>query len=326
MISNLKVVKDKTILITGGTGSFGQWIVKELLLHDPLEIRVFSRDEEKQLDMQRQLSSSKIKYIIGDIRDYDRVLEATRDVHLLYHAAALKIVPTCEKNTMEALKTNTLGTWNVRKAAIENGVEKSILISTDKAVKPVNLYGMTKAMAEKIWVSNEYSNRTKFALVRYGNVIGSRGSVIPYFKQLIQEHKTLPITHRDMTRFLITLPQAVELVLYASDTAEGGEIFVPKIPACKMVDLARVMAGENYPLVFIGIRPGEKIHECLIQEDEFRRAIEKEKCYVLLPYGKYDSGKLNEEYNSQNAYQLNDTEIEELLLKTQFLQERSKQS
>ncbi|GAG79142.1 unnamed protein product [marine sediment metagenome] len=177
----MKNFKDKTILVTGGTGSFGTFITKELLKHNPKEIRVYSRDEEKQLDMNRAFSEPKIKFIIGNVRDYDRVCEATQDVDIIYHAAALKIVPQCETHPMEALKTNVHGTANVKKAAIYHNVPKSILISTDKAVKPVNLYGMTKSIAEKIWINNQFKT-TKFSVVRYGNVIGSRGSVIPFFK------------------------------------------------------------------------------------------------------------------------------------------------
>jgi len=306
--SNLENLRDKIILVTGGTGSFGNFITKELLKYNPREIRIYSRDEEKQLDMNRIFSDPKIKFIIGDVRDYERILEATQDVHLLYHAAALKIVPMCETHPQEALKTNVLGTLNVKKAAIYNKIDKSIFISTDKAVKPVNLYGMTKAIAEKLWINNEFKN-TKFSVVRYGNVIGSRGSVIPFFKKLISEGKPLTITHQDMTRFLITLNQAIDLVFKITSIMKGGEIFVPDIPACRIVDLAKVLAGKKYPIEFTGIRPGEKIHECLIQEDEFRRVEKIENFYVIHPYSKYKSGKVMEEYTSLNSRKFDENEL-----------------
>ena len=294
-------------------------MTKELLKNDPREIRIYSRDEEKQLDMKREFQDDRIKFIIGDVRDYERLIEATNDVQILYHAAALKIVPACEQHPVEVLKTNTIGTWNVKKVAIRNEVEKSILISTDKAVEPINLYGMTKAIAEKIWINNEVKTKSKYAVVRYGNVIGSRGSVIPYFKQLIKEKRALFITHSEMTRFLITLQQAVDLVFYATENMEGGEIYVPKIPACSVIDLAKVMGGENYPLKIVGIRSGEKIHECLIQEDEFRRARETEKYYIIYPYGQYRTQKVKEEFNSQNAHQLSRNEIAKLLKDTGWI-------
>lgn len=312
-------LQGKTVLITGGTGSFGRWITRELLGYDLREIRICSRDEEKQLDMRRDFSEPRIKFIIANIRDYERLLEATQDVQLLFHAAALKIVPMCEQHPLEALKTNVLGTWNLKRAVIENSVEKSIFISTDKAVKPVNLYGMTKAIGEKIWINNEFETKSKFAVVRYGNVIGSRGSVIPHFKQLIKEKKTLPITHPDMTRFLITLQQAIELVFHVTENMIDRSITVPKIPACKIADLAKVMAGDDYPLEIVGIRSGEKVHECLIQEDEFRRTEETKEYYIIHPYGEYKSGRVREEFTSQNARQLSREEIAELLTKSGWL-------
>lgn len=312
-------LEGKTVLITGGTGSFGRWITRELLEYDLKEIRICSRDEEKQLDMRRDFSEPRIKFIIADVRDYERLLEATQGVKLLFHAAALKIVPMCEQYPVEALKTNVLGTWNVKRAAIENGVEKSIFISTDKAVKPLNLYGMTKAIGEKIWINNEFETKSKFAVVRYGNVIGSRGSVVPYFKQLIKEKKTLPITHPDMTRFLITLQQATELVFHVAENTIDRSITVPKISACNIVDLAKVMAGDDYPLEIVGIRSGEKIHECLVQEDEFRRTEETKEHYIIHHYGEYESGRVKEEFTSQNARQLSREEIAELLRKSGWL-------
>jgi len=309
----------KNILITGGTGSFGKWMTRELLKHNPSEIRIYSRDEEKQADMKLEFGDERLKFIIGDIRDIQRLIEATKGVHIVYHAAALKIVPNCEEHPMEVLKTNSMGSWNVKQASIENGIEKAILISTDKAVKPVNFYGMTKAIAEKIWVSKEFKSGTKFAVVRYGNVIGSRGSVVPFFKHLIEKGKPLPITHPKMTRFLITLSQAIDLVFYATENTNGHDIFVPDIPTCSILDLSRVMGGENYPLVYTGIRPGEKIHECLIQEDEFHRAEKDKGYYIIHPYAQYDCEDSREEFTSENARRLNKEEIVELLRESGWL-------
>jgi len=302
----------KTILITGGTGSFGRLITKELLKKNPREIRIYSRDEEKQFDMERELHDDRIKFVIGDVRDHERLLEATVDVHVLYHAAALKMVPTCELNPVEALKTNTVGTLNVKNAAINNQVEKSILVSTDKAVKPVGAYGIAKAAAEKIWLNDYFKVSSKFAVVRYGNVIGSRGSIIPYFKDLISQKKSLVITDPEMTRFFIA-PQAVaDLVFYATRKMQGGEIYVPKIPSCSIIDLAKAMGGENYPLETIGIRAGERLHEYLMEEDEFRRAKETRKYYIICQ-GNHMTQKVKKDLTSQNARKLTVKEIESLL-------------
>ncbi len=308
--------KDKVILITGGTGSFGKYITKELIKKDPKEIRIYSRDEEKQLEMDHVFSNKKIKFILGDVRDYDRVIEATKGVDLIYHAAALKIVPMCETHPSEALKTNVIGTINVKKAAVYHNIERSILISTDKAVKPVNLYGMTKGMAEKVWVNDEFKN-TKFSVVRYGNVIGSRGSVVPFFKQLIQEEKPLPITDKKMTRFLLTLNQAIDLVFKSTLTMNGGEIFVPDIPACNILSLAAAVAGENYPIEITGIRPGEKIHECLIQEDELRRTEKIDNYYVIHQYNKFNKVALKKEYTSYSAKKISISDLKKLLTESE---------
>jgi FlaA1/EpsC-like NDP-sugar epimerase len=269
--------------------------------------------------MDREFQDKRLRFITGDVRDYQRLLEATKDVEVLYHAAALKIIPACEEHPVEAFKTNTIGTWNVKNAATANEIGESILISTDKAVKPVNLYGMTKAIAEKIWVADEFKTDSKFAVVRYGNVVGSRGSVVPFFKQLIRDKKPLPITDPNMTRFLITLQQATELVFYATSNMKGGEIFVPNIPACTVVDLARVLGGEDYPLKFVGIRPGEKLHECLLQEDEFRRTENKGTYYVTHPYNQYQSNIISGEFTSENATRLSKEGIARLLRESGWL-------
>jgi FlaA1/EpsC-like NDP-sugar epimerase len=303
----------ETVLITGGTGSFGRWILKEILKNPVEEVRIFSRDEEKQLDVKREVADSRVKFLIGDVRDYDRVAQVCKGVNILYHAAAQKVIDSCEENPVEALKTNVIGTWNVKRAAIASQVERGILISTDKAVKPVNLYGMTKGMAEKIWINQESWSKIKFAVVRYGNVIGSRGSVVPYFKQLIKEKKPLPITHPEMTRFLITLKQATELVFHATNDCNGGEVYVPDLPACNIVDLAKAMGGEKYPLRFVGIRPGEKIHECLIQEYEIHRTQKKDKYFIIHPYSQLNHKDLLEEYTSDKTRRLNKKEILVLL-------------
>ena len=308
------MLENKTVLVTGGTGSFGHFIIPKLLERGVKEIRVFSRDEEKQLDMGREFTDERLKFIIGNIRDYDRLHEATKGIQILYHAAALKIITFCERNPLEALKTNVLGSWNVKNASIASGIEKAIFISTDKAVKPVNLYGMTKAVGEKIWINDEFKDETEFAVLRYGNIIGSRGSVIPFFKKLVEEGKPLPITHPKMTRFLITPDQAAKLVFKTTELRMDKKIYVPILPACQVSDLAIVIAGEDYPTKIVGIRPGEKIHECLIQEDELRRAERVEDGYIIHPYGEYSSGIEMGELNSNNiTAQMSRAEIAQLL-------------
>jgi len=304
----------KRILITGGTGSFGKYITRKLLNYQPEEIRILSRGEDKQYQMQKEFDSPIIRFFIGDVRDYKRLLDVTKDIDIIYHAAALKQVHMIESHPYEAVKTNVIGTWNVRQVAKELGVEKVILISTDKAVKPVNAYGMTKALSEKIFTSEGSSSSTKFAVVRYGNVIGSTGSVIPFFKKLIEEEKPLPITDTKMTRFLITLEQSINLVIYATEQTKGGEIFIPKLPACKIVDLVEVMGGKGYKMQVIGIRPGEKIHECLINEDEMRRAKLQDNIFIIYPYGSYTSN-FEGEFISKNTLILNKNKLSILLKK-----------
>jgi FlaA1/EpsC-like NDP-sugar epimerase len=303
----------KAVLITGGTGSFGRWILKDILKNPVAEVRIFSRDEEKQLDVKREIPDPRVKFMIGDVRDCDRLTQVCKGVHILYHAAAQKVIDSCEENPVEALQTNVIGTWNVKRAAIINEVERGILISTDKAVKPVNVYGMTKGMAERIWTNPETWSKTKLALVRYGNVIGSRGSVVPFFRQLIKEKKPLPITHPEMTRFLITLKQATELVFHATADSHNGEIYVPNLPACNIVDLAKAMGGNKYPLKYVGIRPGEKIHECLIQEYEIQRTERKGKYFIIRSCSQLNHKDLSEEYTSDRARRLNKKGILALL-------------
>lgn len=322
-------VKGKSILVTGGTGSFGHQIVSQLAEFQPSRISVFSRDEQKQHDMAHEFEkySRLLEFIVGNVRDYTRVHEVMKNINLVYHAAALKQVPNCESHPFEAVKTNVLGAENVRRAAIENRVEVVITISTDKAVKPVNVMGMTKAIQERIML-NPSSEKwgTKFVCVRYGNVIGSRGSVIPYFKQRIEEGKFLPITHPRMTRFLLTLEEAVSLVFEATVRGEGGELFVRKMPACYIVDLAKAMSKaitgrDDYHIREVGIRQGEKIDEVLVSEEEMLRAVESETYIVIRPYGAIDklaSARDLKEYTSNNARLLNEAELISLLKKEKW--------
>ena len=279
-------LRNKTVLITGGTGSFGKACVKRLLeKHKPHRIRVFSRDELKQWNMQRYYGDNpKIRFLIGDVRDADRVRRASEGVDIIIHAAALKQVPACEYNPMEAVKTNVGGAMNVIDAALDNNVPRVIALSTDKAAAPVNTYGATKLVSDRLFIqSNAYRgpNRdTRFSVVRYGNVMASRGSVIPLFKKQ-KEKGELTITHPEMTRFWITLPQAVDFVLSCLSMMHGGELFVPKIPTMKIIDLAKVIApGAKCRIV--GIRPGEKLHECLITGEEGRYAHELKDRYIIL--------------------------------------------
>lgn len=304
------VFDNKVVLITGGTGSFGQWIVSKLLKTNVTEVRILSRDEEKQLDLQRKISDKRLSYMLGDVRDYDRVAEACKGTNIVYHAAAQKIIDFCEVNPSEALKTNIMGSMNVKRACESEGIETAILISTDKAVKPVNLYGMTKGVAEHIWTNS--SQETRFAVVRYGNVLGSRGSIAPFFKELIKANKPLPITDTAMTRFLITLNQACELVFYVTENAENARIYVPNLPACRITDLAKALAGESYPQIVVGVRPGEKIHECLIQEYEVLRTSLQDEYYVINPEP-IAHPALEEEYTSDKTRMMNIPEIQSLL-------------
>ena len=276
----------KTILITGGTGSFGSACVARILRdHDPAAIRIYSRDELKQLQTQRRYADeSRLRYLIGDVRDLPRLIRATRGVDVIIHAAAMKQVPACEYNPFEAVRTNVIGAENVVTAAIENDVPHTVALSTDKAVNPVNLYGATKLAAEKVFSqANAYSGDSvaRFASVRYGNVVGSRGSVIPLF---IDQASTgvITITDERMTRFWITLEQAVEFVLAALDRMGGGETFVPRVPSMRITDLADAIAPGCERRV-IGIRPGEKLHEVLVTEDESRHTVQTEWGFVILP-------------------------------------------
>ncbi|MBX3048344.1 MAG: UDP-N-acetylglucosamine 4,6-dehydratase (inverting) [Anaerolineales bacterium] len=276
----------QVVLVTGGTGSFGKACIRLLLdEYKPAKVIVFSRDELKQHEMRMAgFDQPNLRYFIGDVRDQDRLTRAMDGVTIVIHAAALKQVPACEYNPMEAIKTNILGTANVVEAALATGVHKVLALSTDKAVSPVNLYGATKLAAEKLTVqSNAYSGErpTRFSCVRYGNVVGSRGSVVPLFLKQRAAGK-LSITDERMTRFWLSLEQGVRFVLKSIELMQGGEVFVPKLPSTTITDLARAMAPEA-ELDVIGIRPGEKLHEVLISEDEARTAVELDDMYVLQP-------------------------------------------
>ena len=276
---------NQSILLTGGTGSFGKHFCKIMIeKYRPRVIRIFSRDELKQHEMRQRFGEKSLTYFIGDVRDADRLKRAMEGVDIVIHAAALKQVPACEYNPLEAVKTNIHGAQNIIEAAIDTGVKKVVALSTDKAVNPVNLYGATKLCAEKIFIQgNSYAGprNTRFSCVRYGNVIGSRGGVIPLFKEQKKNGK-ITITDRRMTRFWITLDQAVELVVSALCHMQGGEIFVPKIPSMEITDLARAIAPEC-EIEVIGIRPGEKLHEILITEEDGRNTVAYNGMFVIMP-------------------------------------------
>ena len=281
------------MLITGGTGSFGRVFVDTVLREKrPDKVIVFSRDELKQHEMRQALPDSRVGYFLGDVRDRDRLYRAFYGVDVVVHAAALKQVPACEYNPFEAVQTNIIGAKNVIDAAIDCGVKRVVALSTDKAVNPVNLYGATKLVAEKLFVQgNAYagSRSTRFACVRYGNVVGSRGSVIPLFREQAKRG-TLTLTDHRMTRFWITLQQGARFVLRCAEQMHGGEVFVPKIPSMRIVDLADALAP-GAKLEVNGIRPGEKIHEVLISEDEARNAVEYEDMFVVLPMFQWWGGE-----------------------------------
>ncbi|MED3622815.1 UDP-N-acetylglucosamine 4,6-dehydratase (inverting) [Neobacillus thermocopriae] len=277
-------LKDKTILITGGTGSFGKKFVSKILETDVKKVIIFSRDELKQFEMAQEYKDPRIRFFIGDVRDKDRLYRAFEGVDIVVHAAALKQVGICEYNPFEAIKTNIHGAQNIIEAALDRGAERVIALSTDKAANPINLYGATKLASDKLFIAaNSYvgNKKTRFAVVRYGNVVGSRGSVVPFFKKMKQTGK-IPITDKRMTRFWITLDQGVQFVIDNLGRMKGGEIFVPKIPSMRVVDLAKAIAPEC-EIEIIGIRPGEKLHETMITEDDARRTLSFDTYYVIQP-------------------------------------------
>ncbi|WP_243388202.1 UDP-N-acetylglucosamine 4,6-dehydratase (inverting) [Bacillus kexueae] len=277
-------LEGKTVLVTGGTGSFGKKFVNKVLEYDVKKVIIFSRDELKQYEMAQEYKDPRIRFFLGDVRDKDRLYRAFDGVDIVVHAAALKHVGACEYNPFEAVKTNIHGAQNIIEAAIDRGVQRVIALSTDKACSPINLYGATKLASDKIFVAaNSYVGEkdTRFSVVRYGNVVGSRGSVVPFFKKVRHTGK-LPITDERMTRFWITLDQGVQFVLDNLQRMRGGEIFVPKIPSMRVVDLAEAIAPEC-EIEIVGIRPGEKLHEAMITEDDARRTLEFDTYYIIQP-------------------------------------------
>ncbi|HIW32082.1 MAG TPA: polysaccharide biosynthesis protein [Candidatus Paenibacillus intestinavium] len=330
--------KDKTLLITGGTGSFGNVVLERFLSTDIKQIRIFSRDEKKQDDMRTRYQNNKIKFFIGDVRDISSLNGAMYGVDYVFHAAALKQVPSCEFFPLEAVKTNVLGTDNVLTAAINAGVKKVICLSTDKAAYPINAMGISKAMMEKTFIAKSRmvsSDKTLICGTRYGNVMASRGSVIPLFVEQIKAGKPLTITDPKMTRFIMSLEEAMELVLYAFHHAENGDIMVQKSPASYIGDLAQALIelfDGNNKINVIGTRHGEKVYEVLLTKEEAAKAIDLENFYRVpsdnrdLNYGKYlENGShkitLTDEYNSNNTKILSVKEIKEKLLQLPFIQE-----
>ncbi len=324
---------NKTVLITGGTGSFGSAVLEKLLVDfEPKKVIVFSRDEKKQLDLLNQFNDKRLSFVIGDVRDKERISYAMKGVDLVFHAAALKQVPSCEFFPIEAIKTNVLGAHNVALAAIENEVEKVVVLSTDKAVYPINTMGMTKALMEKIMVAvaREKKSKTIFCGTRYGNVMYTRGSVMPFFIDLIKQGKPLKITDKKMTRFMMSLQESIDLVFYALVHGKNGEIYVRKAPACTVEDLSKaIISLFNYKggTIETGIRPGEKKYENLISTEEICRTEDKGDYYKIKPevpgmdYRAYYSKGINPKnglpeqgYTSSNTKKLSIKEIEKLLL------------
>ncbi|SFX67905.1 UDP-glucose 4-epimerase [Pseudomonas sp. NFR02] len=327
----------KVLLITGGTGSFGNAVLKRFLDTDIAEIRIFSRDEKKQDDMRKRYSNPKLKFYIGDVRDYNSVLTATRSVDYIFHAAALKQVPSCEFHPMEAVKTNVIGTDNVLEAAIQNGVKRVVCLSTDKAVYPINAMGISKAMMEKVMVAksrNVDEKKTVICGTRYGNVMASRGSVIPLFIEQIRADKPLSITDPNMTRFMMTLADAVDLVLYAFEHGNNGDLFVQKAPAATVEILAHALTDllgkPDHPVQIIGTRHGEKLYEALLSREEMACAEDMGEYFRVPPdlrdlnYSKFvEQGEekisRTEDYNSHNTERLNVLGMQNLLLKLDFM-------
>ncbi len=329
--------KDATLLISGGTGSFGNAVLMRFLQSDLREIRIFSRDEKKQDDMRKRYANPKLKFYIGDVRDYQSVLNATRGVDYIFHAAALKQVPSCEFHPMEAVKTNVIGTENLLEASIQNGVKRVVCLSTDKAVYPINAMGISKAMMEKVMVAksrNVDERKTVICGTRYGNVMASRGSVIPLFVDQIRAGKPLTITDPNMTRFMMTLEDAVDLVLYAFEHGRNGDMFVQKAPAATIETLALALTDllgkQGYAINTIGTRHGEKLYEALLSREEMACAEDRGDYYRVPPdlrdlnYTKFvEQGEEKishaEDYNSHNTERLDVKGMQKLLLKLPFI-------
>ena len=338
-MTKVSIFKDKTLLITGGTGSFGNAVLRRFVNSDIGEIRIFSRDEKKQDDMRKKYQSGKIKFCIGDVRDYSSVLSVVRGVDFIFHAAALKQVPSCEFYPLEAVKTNVLGTENVLEAAISCNVSRVVCLSTDKAVYPINAMGISKAMMEKVIVAKSRTapSSTKICTTRYGNVMASRGSVIPLFVDQIQEGNPVTVTDKSMTRFMMTLDDAVDLVLYAFTEGSSGDIFVQKAPAATIETLVSaiyaLLGDAECDMTVIGTRHGEKVYETLCSREEMLVA-KDEGNYFRIPsdnrdlnYGLYfeeGSEELSrvEDYNSHNTSRLNVDEMKEMLLRLEFIRKQ----
>jgi len=333
--------KDKVIIITGGTGSFGKQVLKRFLSTNVSEIRIFSRDEKKQEEMRLELNNNKLKFYIGDVRNYDSINQAMKGVDYVFHAAALKQVPSCEFYPLEAVRTNVMGAENVMSAAIANRVKRVVVLSTDKAVYPINAMGLSKAMMEKFMVAKarmQSAEETVLCATRYGNVMASRGSVIPLFVSQLKEGKPLTLTDPNMTRFLMSLDDSVDLVLHAYQHAKQGDIFVQKAPASTLADLAQALKelfDKDSPIKIIGTRHGEKLYESLLSREEMAK-VEANECYYRIPadnrdlnYSMYLSHgeeriSRQEDYTSHNTERLTVEQIKTLLLKLDFIQQELK--
>jgi len=330
--------KDKILMITGGTGSFGNKVLKRFLPTDVSEIRIFSRDEKKQEDMRTELNSPKLKFYIGDVRDYDSIHQAMKGVNYVFHAAALKQVPSCEFYPFEAVRTNVLGAENVMTAAIANKIDKVVMLSTDKAVYPINAMGLSKALMEKFMVAKarmQNEGETVLCATRYGNVMASRGSVIPLFVSQLKDGKELTVTDPNMTRFLMSLDDSVDLVLHAYEHGRQGDIFVQKAPASTIGDLAQALKELlklDNPIKIIGTRHGEKLYESLVSREEMARAQDMAAYYCIpadnrdLNYAKYfNDGEerisVLDDYTSHNTVRLSVEQVKSLLLKLNYIQE-----
>lgn len=340
---NESIFTGKTLLITGGTGSFGNAVLRKFLKTDIKEIRIFSRDEKKQDDMRKLYNNPKLKFYIGDVRDYNSVFDAMRGVDFVFHAAALKQVPSCEFYPVQAVYTNILGTENVLNAAIANKVKRVVCLSTDKAAYPINAMGMSKALMEKVIVAkgrNLKEDETVICLTRYGNVMASRGSVIPLFIDQIKHNKPITITDPNMTRFMMSLDQAVDLVLFAFENGHNGDLFIQKSPAATIEVLTKTIKNllnrPEHEVKIIGTRHGEKLYEVLMTKEEKVRAVDMGNYFRVpadgrdLNYSKYfEEGQevitQAEEYNSHNTYRLNETELKEMLFNLYEIQEELKE-
>ncbi|MEI6580861.1 MAG: SDR family NAD(P)-dependent oxidoreductase [bacterium] len=326
----MSIFKDKVILITGGTGSWGNELTNQLLEKKPKKIIIYSRSELGQVNMLRKINNPKVKFVIGDVRDREQLTKASIGVDYIFHLAALKHIPICEEQPEEAIKTNILGVQNVIAAAKENGVKKVIDVSTDKAVDPFNFYGMTKAVGERLIINaNLHSSKTRFVCIRGGNVLGTNGSIVPFFIEQIHNTKTVTITHKEMTRYYMTQKQAIHLLFKAAENSFGGETFVMKMPTCKVVDLAEVLIEEignknkKISLRETGIRPGEKMHECLIGKNEFSSAYQyDENHYIILPQVKIDG--LKEKYKNLKKITCGDFSSSDVLMNKQEIKKMLK--